>query len=452
MLSAEDNTLLTRTGRGTPMGELLRRFWVPALLSSEVPEPDGAPVRVRILGEDLVAFRDTRGRVGLLDAYCPHRGAPLFFGRNEECGLRCAYHGWKFDLDGRCLDMPNEPPESTFRHRVRTTAYPTREAGGLVWAYLGPPGPRPQMPGLEWLAVPASHVHVDKYLVESNYLQALEGDHDSSHASILHSTLENSITDEWLAARTRFNRAHMADKAPRLFVVDTDYGLMTGARRNAGDGLYLWRLVSWLVPFYSLIAQEPGNSLILNVRVPVDDDNSWFYRVHYHPLRPLAADERAALTAIGSVNAEVIPGTFRCVENLDNDYLIDREQQRTRTFSGIRSIPAQDRAVSERMAPVPGHPGIADRSREHLGSADATIIRIRRLLLRAVRDLQAGTAPAAAADGARYRVRAPALVLPEEMAFEAGAAPYLHGDLWEPQDLDAIAAAAAPARTPAGPA
>jgi len=442
MLSAADNELLTRTGPGTVMGRLLRCYWLPVLMASELPEPDGEPVRVRIMNEDLLAFRDTRGRVGLVDAYCAHRGAPVFFGRNEECGLRCVYHGWKYDVDGRCVEMPNEPPDSTFKDRVRLTAYPTVERGGLVWAYLGPPDERPALPGLELLELPDSHLHVDKHHVESNFMQALEGDHDSSHASILHSTLENSITDEWLAARSRFNRAHMADKAPRLFIVDTDYGLMTGARRNAGDGLFLWRIVSWLRPCFSLIAVEPGNPITLNIRIPIDDENSWFFRIQYHPTRPLTESERSALASSSTLNSQHIAGTFRSVENLDNDYLIDRELQRRSTYSGIRSIPAQDRAVTERMAPEPGHPGIVDRTRERLSSADATIIRIRRSLLRAARDLDNGIAPAELATPASYWVRAPALVLPDEMAFETGAAPYLHGSLWEPQDLDAIAAAA----------
>src|SRR5713226_3732004 len=138
MLSPEDNALLTQSGPGTPLGGLMRRYWIPFLLSSELPEPDCPPVRVTLLGEELVAYRDSEGRVGLLDRHCAHRGASLFFGRNEECGLRCVYHGWKYDLEGRCVDMPNEPSESNFKHRIRLTAYPTVESAGLVWAYLGP--------------------------------------------------------------------------------------------------------------------------------------------------------------------------------------------------------------------------------------------------------------------------------------------------------------------------
>src|SRR5438067_298431 len=138
MLIQEENDRLTHVGPGTPMGELFRRFWLPAMLASELPEPDCTPVRLRLLGEDLVAYRDSNGRIGLLGAHCPHRGASLFFGRNEDCGLRCVYHGWKFDLDGRCVDMPNEPPESNFKDKIRHTAYPAQEAGKVVWVYMGP--------------------------------------------------------------------------------------------------------------------------------------------------------------------------------------------------------------------------------------------------------------------------------------------------------------------------
>src|SRR5215208_4993228 len=149
MLTREENELLTRIGPGTPMGELLRQYWVPALLSEELPEPDGVPVRVTLLGEELVAFRDSEGRVGLVDAHCPHRGASLFFGRNEECGIRCVYHGWKFDVAGNCVDMPSEPAESNFKHKVHARAYPAHERNGIIWAYMGPREVPPPLPDIE---------------------------------------------------------------------------------------------------------------------------------------------------------------------------------------------------------------------------------------------------------------------------------------------------------------
>src|SRR5919204_5093292 len=194
MLSREDNERVTRVGPGTPMGNLMRRYWMPACLAEELPETDCPPVRVRLLGEDLVAFRDTQGRLGVLEELCPHRCASLFLGRNEECGLRCVYHGWKFDVDGQCVDMPNEPPEYEFKRRMRTRAYPVREWGGLIWAYLGPPGSMPELPQFEWAIVPDGHRYVSKRWQDSNYLQAVEGGIDSSHVSFLHSTVSGGAT------------------------------------------------------------------------------------------------------------------------------------------------------------------------------------------------------------------------------------------------------------------
>ncbi|MCH6546129.1 MAG: Rieske 2Fe-2S domain-containing protein [Deltaproteobacteria bacterium] len=184
MLSREDNERLTRTGRGTPMGDLMRRYWIPAMLTWELPEPDCPPIRVRLLGEDLVAFRDTNGVVGVLDNHCPHRRASLFFGRNEECGLRCVYHGWKYDVDGHCVDQMNEPIQ--FKDKVHLAAYPTIEQGGAIWAYMGPTELQPPPPMFAWTQVPSSHRHVTKVVQDCNWLQGLEGGIDTSHAQILH--------------------------------------------------------------------------------------------------------------------------------------------------------------------------------------------------------------------------------------------------------------------------
>src|SRR5712671_5582604 len=183
MLKQEDNELITRCGPGTPMGSLMREYWVPAMLSSELPHPDSDPVRVLLLNEQLIAFRDSNGKVGLLANNCPHRGASLFFGRNEEAGMRCVYHGWKFAVDGTCIDMPNEPAESDFRTRVRATAYPCRERGGIIWTYMGPPAQQPELPDLEWALVPEDQRYLSKRLQETNYAQAMEGGIDSSHVS-----------------------------------------------------------------------------------------------------------------------------------------------------------------------------------------------------------------------------------------------------------------------------
>src|SRR5579859_5584040 len=188
MLKREENELITRTGPGTPMGNTIRRYWMPALLASELPHPDSDPVRLRLLGEDLIAFRDTDGKVGLIQNNCPHRGASLFFGRNEEAGLRCVYHGWKFDVTGACVDMPNEPAESDFKQKVRATAYPCVERNGIVWTYMGSRQMAPPLPELGWALVPAEARQSLRYARACNWLQALEGDIDSSHVNYLHRT------------------------------------------------------------------------------------------------------------------------------------------------------------------------------------------------------------------------------------------------------------------------
>ena len=205
MLSKADNERITRVGRGTPGGELLRRYWLPAVLSKELPERDGEPVEVRLLGEDLIAFRDTNGKVGLIDAYCPHRLAPMFYGRNEECGLRCVYHGWKFDVNGKCTEVPNEPADSPMKDKVRMLSYPTYEGGGIVWAYMGPADKKPPVPDYEWIRVPDTHRHVSKTFEACNYLQALEGGLDTSHSSFLHN---NKLGDN--------SQLRQRDRAPRL--------------------------------------------------------------------------------------------------------------------------------------------------------------------------------------------------------------------------------------------
>ncbi len=235
MLNAADNDLITRVGPGTVMGAYVRRFWVPCLLSEELPEPDCPPVRVRMYGEDLVAFRDTSGRAALLDRYCPHRLASLYFGRNEQDGLRCAYHGWKFDASGACVDMPSEPAGSSFAAKVRVRSYPVQEAGGVVWGYLGPEGTAPPLPQLTWAGVPEAHRYVSKSVQQGNWLQALEGGIDSSHISFLHATLDASRYTLGIADRSLRTEA-LADHAPRYFVDETPYGARFAARRTTEGG------------------------------------------------------------------------------------------------------------------------------------------------------------------------------------------------------------------------
>src|SRR5262249_11185252 len=227
MLSREKNELLTRTGSGTPMGTLLRRYWLPAALSLELPEADGAPVRVRLLGEQLVAFRDSSGRIGLLREFCAHRGASLFFGRNEDCGLRCIYHGWTYAAGGRGGKMRTDPAALDSRSKLRLPASPPGGRGGLVGPYRGPPEQRPPLPRFAWALVPESHRHVYKTWQECNWLQALEGGIDTSHANILHRRLHPTDARHGIVPSATFVRAG----APRLEVYPPEHGYLYAAAR-----------------------------------------------------------------------------------------------------------------------------------------------------------------------------------------------------------------------------
>ena len=420
MLSREENELLTQTNPGTPGGEYFRRYWLPALLSSEVPSPDCPPVRVRLLGEDLIAFRDSHGQVGIIDEFCPHRRASLFWGRNEECGLRCVYHGWKFDVHGTCVDMPNEPPEYGFENKVRTVAYPAREYGGLIWVSRGSTGSgaRASQAGVGACAGNASI-----------YLEALSGDQlsashrgafDSSHSNFLHATVDAfRVTDEYVEkVKNSSNlraKYHLMDKAPRFTVKKTDYGLVIAVRRNAEPDTYYWRLTQFLLPGHTMIPYQKGHSIHGHCWVPRDDQTCWVWTMSWNPEGPLSQDDRDAIAHETFVHARAEPATFRPLRNKDNDYLIDRGEQRTATMTGIHGFAAQDQALQESMGPI------VDRTRERLGTSDTAIIALRRLLLQEIRALQHGETPEAARRGDVYWVRSCSLLLNRGVEFEAGA-------------------------------
>jgi len=411
VLSREDNELLCRVGPGTPMGELFRRFWTPVALGSEFGGPDSPPVRVNVLGEKLVGFRDTAGKIGLIDAYCPHRRANLFWGRNEQHGLRCVYHGWKFDATGQCTDLPNCPEGATLKDRVKTTAYPTLERGGLVWAFLGPRALMPAFPAYEGFSTVENRGYITKIIAKGNYLQIMEGDIDSSHVSFLHSRLDN---DPLPGSRVDPNT--FADRQPRWFPQETDYGLMLTAQRNAGPDHFQWRINQYLMPYITLIAAPPGLPVLHQVRCPIDDETSMHFRCFIHPERPLTAEEIATCEA-GVISPEMIPGTFTMKENLANEYLIDRDDQRTTTYTGIKSIVAQDLAVVQDQ----GGGAIADRSLEYLVSSDRAIIMLRKRLLTAVKALQQGIEPPEARNGKSVAVRPGDFKLPRDVPFVEGA-------------------------------
>lgn len=409
MLTREENERLCRVGPGTPMGQVWRRYWIPALLTAELPAPDCPPVRVRLLGEDLVAFRDTEGRVGLLDAYCPHRRPSLFWGRNEECGLRCVYHGWKFDVTGACVDMPNEPPDSTFRHKVKTTAYPTFEAAGVVWTYMGPAELEPPKPDYEWLRMPAEYVFVSKTFEACNWVQAMEGGIDTSHSSFAHN---NNIQDK-TSLRARAT-------APKLEVEKTGYGFQYVGIRDLKEIGNFVRAYQFIMPSQqmrgAMLNWKDGTwdeipSVAGHLWVPIDDENVWVYNTLYAawPERPLTREFILDHeTKFGRGPEDVLPG-YRLKRNASNDYLIDREVQRTRTFTGIEGINTQDMALQETMEGP-----FCDRTKERLGTADLAIIAARRLLLEATYEVEKGQMPRGADPSAYRSVRACERIIPKD--------------------------------------
>jgi phthalate 4,5-dioxygenase oxygenase subunit len=428
MLSREENELLTQTGSGTPTGNYFRRFWLPALLPTEVPSPDSPPVRVRLLGEDLIAFRDTNGQVGILDEFCPHRRASLFWGRNEECGLRCVYHGWKFDVNGVCMDMPNEPQEYRFENKVRTSAYPTREYGGLVWVYMGPPECQPELPKLEWARVPESHRYISKRLQETNYLQAIEGGIDSSHSNFLHASVDAfRVTDSYVEQVKNSNnlraKYHLLDKAPWFTVKKTDYGLIVAVRRKAEEDRYYWRLTQFLVPSHTIIPYQAGHSIHGHCWVPRDDQTCWVWSISWNPDAPLSKDDWDMIRDETFVHTRVDPATFKPVRNKENLYLVDREQQRTTSMTGIHGFASQDQAIQESMSPI------IDRTRERLGTSDTAIIAMRRVLLQEIRELAQAREPFAAKHGDVYWVRSASLLLKRDVEFDEGARDLLKAEV-----------------------
>jgi phenylpropionate dioxygenase-like ring-hydroxylating dioxygenase large terminal subunit len=410
-MDAEQNRTLTQTGPGTPMGELFRRYWLPVLLASELPAPDCPPVRVKLLSERLIAFQDSDGKYGLMDEFCAHRGVSLWFGRNEENGIRCPYHGWKYDASGQCVEVPSEPVESGYCKKIKLKSYPLVELGGLLWTYMGPPELQPALPAYEWATVPASQRHISKRLQQCNYLQAMEGGLDSFHSTFLH---RMSVGDDPLLKRDPASAALLkADPHPQFVPLESPGGLYIATRRNAGADDYYWRVTQWLMPCFNLFPPYEGNPYGGHAWVPIDDEQSWTFSIDYHPERPLTADEVAAMEAGKGIHVSVIPGSFIPVANKQNDYLIDRVAQRERrTFCGVTGIGEQDAAVQESMGPI------EDRTAEHLVGTDNGIIMTRQRLLKAAKAVQAGNvAPGTGA--AAQRVRAFAAVLPKDAALNS---------------------------------
>ncbi|HUB97448.1 MAG TPA: Rieske 2Fe-2S domain-containing protein [Stellaceae bacterium] len=388
MTTAQESEILTRVGPGTPMGNLMRHYWLPALKSSEL-KPDGDPVRFMLLGEKLIAFRDTAGRVGVMDQRCPHRCASLFFGRNEEGGLRCVYHGWKFDVAGNCLDQPNLPPHQQFKEKVRAKAYQAVERNGIIYVYMGAAEKAPALPDIAATLIPEDQASISFVQRECNWLQGLEGDIDTSHLNFLH---YGSLNGEDFAPTdpTRWGAVH---RDPEYKVDETDLGTIYGAYRPAENGKTYWRIAHFLFPcwtFAPFIAFE--HYRIARAWVPLDDTHMMFVMI-------------GPKEGAGSVNDRGVLqpnttdwfGRFRPTQTRDNDYLIDRQVQRTRSFTGIDGIHMQDQCVTESMGPI------TDHSFENLAASDRMVAMTRRRLLTAARALaEKGTLPPGAATPEAY--------------------------------------------------
>jgi phthalate 4,5-dioxygenase len=387
-------------GPRTPMGELMRRYWIPAAFSHQIAAPDCPPVRVRLMGENLVLFRDTGGKIGLFDERCPHRTASMFFGRNEDSGLRCVYHGLKFDVDGNCVDVPCLPQSSEVQRRnilaqLKIKSYPCVERGDVVWAYMGPPEHKPAFPDLEWTRLPASRRFTTRHIQECNWLQGLEGGFDATHLSFLH------------RGDAEANRRIVATLYE---VIPTDFGFVVGTGRDPGDGAILWNVNVMLMPFHKIISSVPHAA---HVWAPIDDENTMLYSIDFHPDRPLSEADMARSKDWRGIHTENIPGTDHAIRNRHNDYLIDRAQQASgASYTGMQGLGTQDCAIQESMGPI------ADRSAEHLLACDAAIVKIRRLLLQTLNDHAAGN-PLPGMRPESYRVRSTRYEAPRDAPFAA---------------------------------
>jgi len=413
MLRKEQNDLLTQTGPGTPMGQMFRCYWNPVLLAEQLPENECAPVRVKILGERLLAFRDTDGRYGLIDEFCAHRGVSLWFGRNEEAGLRCPYHGWKYDVTGQCIDVPSEPRESGFCQKIKLKSYPLVKRGPMLWTYMGPPEKQPPLPEWEFAMVPPEQVFVSKRLQESNWLQAMEGGIDSSHVSFLH---RGDLESDPIFKGAKGNQYNMSDMRPHFEVVEQPGGLYIGARRNAENGNYYWRITPWVMPNFTIIPPRGDHPMHGHFWVPIDDENCWAWTYDFHPTRALTNQERAAMEDGQGLHCKYVPGTYRPLANKDNDYLVDRAAQKAgKTYSGVAGFAIQDSSLQESMGPI------CDRTKENLVSTDNGIIMARHRMLRAAKALMDKGVIPPGVDPAHQRVRSVSIVLEPSQAFKEAA-------------------------------
>ncbi|MBL3960921.1 Rieske 2Fe-2S domain-containing protein [Burkholderia sp. KCJ3K979] len=428
MLTVEENELLCRVEGDAPMGKLMRRHWTPVCLVEEVSEPDGAPVKARVFGEDLVVFRDTEGRVGVMDEYCPHRRVSLVYGRNEDCGLRCLYHGWKMDVAGNVIEMVSEPAASTMTQKVKHKAYQTKEWGGMIWAYMGPQEEVPEFAPPRWAPTAETRVTIAKALLPCNWAQVLEGAIDSAHSSSLHSSDfvparvggAEATAKNWLRPST--------DKAPRLQVERTSYGFRYAAIRrpifNANTHEYV-RSTVFIAPATVLI---PPNNLynVANVNVPMDDENTAFYFIAWGDPKTTPETETWRKFLCQQVGVD-LDDRYRPLRNHENRFWQDREAMKTGNFTGIKGFPNQDIAMWVTMG------SIANRSDERLGASDLAIVEFRKRMLEALSEFNRGATAIGTADlAAPQAVCSFQAVIPKEVDWRAYEARYVWGDMDQP--------------------
>ncbi len=418
MLTAVENDFLTRTNPETAMGQYFRRFWQPAALSEELPEPDGPPIRVTILGEELVAFRDSKGRVGLVERRCPHRGADLFFGRNEDCGLRCLYHGWKFDVTGRAVDLPNVPAGARHHETVSLKAYPVREFGEIIWVYMGPEASTlPEVPQLEFGLMGTDHRFVTKQLMDCNWAQCMEGDLDTSHFSFLHMPAPKVPSNENPDAPADERRLKWIrkDPMPKFSILNHEVGFVVGGARATDEtNEAYWRITQFSLPANGTGPSTlPGETYFGFTLVPISDESCWMYCYAWNPERPLGKAEREKMAHEGHSIIAQTDTNYVPVRNKSNDYMIDRQMQNYKTFSGVKGLAEQDIMIQESQGPI------VDRTCETLTATDAAVVRFRRTVMTGAAALaDRGEEPTAPWHHNAYKIRPGSWFASEGTPFE----------------------------------
>jgi nitrite reductase/ring-hydroxylating ferredoxin subunit len=370
-------------------------------------------VRLKLLGESLIAIRNTNGELGAMDEFCAHRGVSLWFGRNEENGIRCPYHGWKYDISGQCVDLPSDVEGGKLCSRIKLKSYPMVERGGIIWIYMGPADKKPPLPEWEFATVPTTHSFTTKRFQECNWLQALEGGIDSSHVSFLH---RGGLKSDPLFVGSKGNEYNLNDLRPKFEVVDTNGGLLIGVKRKAEPGFAYWRVTPWIMPCFTMVPPRADHPIHGHFWVPIDDENCWAWSFDYHPTRPLKESEVNAMKNGAGIHCKYVPGTFMPLANKSNDYLIDRQKQKSgELYSGVEGIAIQDSSLQESMGPI------QDRTKEHLTQTDLGIVRARRQLIAAAEALEkTGELPPGMLPE-QQKIRSVAVVLAEDAIFHEAA-------------------------------